>query len=345
MKEIIDILTKFQKGYEDKKPEKASALVAEIFSGRQDLLTLGTGSSELCIGRDEAIKLIHDDWDGGWGDFTMDIDGAKIEADGDAAWFYVNCAVKYSFEDSDDKKYIRWVDWVKKIAESPNATPKQRLSFLNWALGLHYYQRKPGKREYLWPSELSGMLVKENGAWKLATLHFATAKPDYPDERLEESIEDYRAYHNKTRDKIIAHDGNNADNELIDFLKQFEKERAEDAEWDSLCLDSKQVLVFDAGQFVWIMALGVAKQTASEDEIFSKSLKEIGCLLNSDLSPEDMLFQAKRNIAYALKETASGTEFTWPIRMTGVVEKAEDGYKFRHKHFSYPFNWVIEGKL
>ena len=345
MKEIIDILTKFQKGYEDKKPEEASALVAEIFSGRQDLLTLGASSGELCIGRDEVTKLIHDDWDGGWGDFTIDIAGAKIEADGDAAWFYADCTVKYSFEDSNNQKYIRWVDWVKKIAESPKATPKQRLSFLNWALGLHYHERKSGKREYLWPSELSGMLVKENGAWKIAALHFATVKPDYPDERLEETIEDYHAYHNKTRDKIIAHDGNDADSKFLDFLKQLENEQADDVEWDSLCFDSKQVLVFDAGRFAWIMALGFAKQTASEDEIFNKSLKEIGTLFNSDLSPGDMLFQAKRNIAYALKETASGAEFTWPIRMTAVVEKAEGGYKFRYKHFSYPFNWIIEGKL
>ena len=128
-------------------------------------------------------------------------------------------------------------------------------------------------------------------------------------------------------------------------MKQFENEQANDAKWDALCFDSKQILVFDTGRFVWIMALGVAKQTISEEEVFNKSLKEIETLFDSDLPPGDKLFQVKRNITYALKEVASGAEFTWPIRMTAVVEKAGDGYKFRHKHFSYPFNWVIEGKL
>jgi len=330
MKEIIDILTKFQKGYEEKNPENVSALMVEIFSDRQDLLTLGTGSGEVCLGRDEVTELIRNDWDGGWGDFTINIDAAEIEVDDDAAWFYADCTVKYTFEDSHEGNE-GYVDFVKEIAEKQNATPKQRLSFLNWALGLAYDKRNSGKREYLWPSELSGMLVKESGTWKIATLHFATAKPNYPDERFEETIDDYQAAHNNIKNKIISHDGNKADRELVSLLRQH--------------LDPEQVLVFEAGRFVWIMAIGTAKQNISESEIFNRSLQEIGDLLNSGLSPEEKLFQAKRNIAYALKETASGTEFTWPIRLTAVLEKTEDGYKFRHKHFSYPFYWIFEGKL
>jgi len=33
----------------------------------------------------------------------------------------------------------------------------------------------------------------------------------------------------------------------------------------------------------------------------------------------------------------------WPIKLTAVVEKSADGYKFRQKHYSYSFNWYFEG--
>lgn len=51
MKEIIDMLKKLQKGYEEKIPENAPALVAKIFSDRTNLPTLGAGSWEVCLGR------------------------------------------------------------------------------------------------------------------------------------------------------------------------------------------------------------------------------------------------------------------------------------------------------
>jgi len=339
--EIKNILAKLQKGYDEKNPKNTSALMAEIFSERPNLLALGTSSSEVCLGRAEVEKLIHDDWNGGWGDFSIDIDGAKIEADGESAWFYANCTVKYSFKDSDDAEHNSYADFIKEIANKRDTTPKQRIAFLNWALGIHFHERKPGKREYLWPSEFSGMLIKENGEWKIATLHFTVDKSNYPDERFEEFASDYQEGHTSTKNKILSHNGNKPNAELLNLLKQLES----DAELSDLNFDQEQTLVFDTGQFAWLIALGTTKQSKSEDEIFDYSLQEIAKLLDTDLPPEDKLFQAKRSIAYALKETASGTAFTWPIRLTAVVEKCEEDYKFRHKHFSYPFYWIFEGKL
>ena len=345
MKEIIDVLKKFQQGYDERNLEKVDAFMAEVFSDRQDLLTLGTSTGEVCIGHEEVKKLIYDDWDGGFGDFKIDIENAKIDVDGNAAWFYADCTLKYTFEDSDDKEYERYGEFVREIIEKKDATSKQKLSFLNWALGLHYHQRRSGKREHLWPSEFSGMLVKENDTWKIATLHFALAKPNYPDERFEDTTtEGYLPDANDIRNKIISCKTNKADDELLNLLGKLEVELADDAELGSLHFDSDQVLVFDAGRFLWIMAHAVIKKSKFEDEILDRSLQEISISLDSNLSPEDKLFSVKRTIAYALKEVASGTEFTWPIRLTAVAQKAENCYKFRQKHFSYPFDWIFEGK-
>jgi len=343
MKEIIDVLEKFQLGYDERNLDNVDMLMAEVFSERQDLLTLGTSTGEVCIGREEVKRLIHDDWKG-WGDFKIDIESAKIFSDENAAWFYADCTVKYTFEDADDKEFKRYGDYIREIIDKEDATSKQKLSFLNWALGLHFHQRRSGKREHLWPSELSGMVVKENDSWKIATLHFALAKPNFPDERLEDPFEDYQVYADKKRNKIISHKGNKADDKLQCLLKELESELANDNKLGGLHFDSEQVLVFDIGKYAWVMAFATIKKRMLEDEVFDYSVQEISDSLDSDLSPEDMLFSAKRSIAYALKEVASGTDFTWLIRLTAVVEKVENGYQFRQRHFSYPFEWIFEGK-
>jgi hypothetical protein len=107
------------------------------------------------------------------------------------------------------------VELIRKIIKNKVTTPKQRLTFLNWSLGLHFHQRTPDKREYLWPSELSGMLIKENGAWKLTTLHFTISKSNYPDERIEDTIEDYQTGVDKMKNKMIEHTGNKVDRESM----------------------------------------------------------------------------------------------------------------------------------
>jgi len=343
MKEIIDVLCRLQQGYDERDLENVEMFMAEVFSDRQDLLTLGTSTGEVCIGREEVKKLIYDDWKG-WGDFKINSDDASIYSDGGVAWFYADCTVKYEFEDANDKEFKRYNEYIREIVDQEDATSKQKLSFLNWALGLHYHQRRSSKREHLWPSELSGMVVKENDSWKIATLHFAMAKPNYPDERLEDPYEDYQLYADNKRNKIISHKGNKADNELLNLLRELESELVNDDELGGLHFDSEQVLVFDTGKYAWIMAFATTKKRMTEDEVFDNSLEEISTLLNSASSPEDKLFSAKRSVAYALKEVASGTDFTWLIRLTAVVQKVKGGYEFRQRHFSYPFEWVFEGK-
>ena len=68
---IIDVLRELQNGYNEKVPANAPCLMDKIFSSRQDLLGLGTGTGEICLGRDEIEELIRSDWDGGWGNFVI----------------------------------------------------------------------------------------------------------------------------------------------------------------------------------------------------------------------------------------------------------------------------------
>jgi len=331
MQEIIEILNKLQKGYDEKIPENAPSLIAEIFSSREDLLTLGTGTGELCFNRDEIMELIRSDWDGGWGDFKIDIDNAKIEGDGDAAWFFADCSLKYIFQDSAERDEYT-IEIIKEAIAKNAASPKQRLSFLNWCLDLRWHHWRQPKREHLWASEISGMMLKENGAWKIAALHFATNKPYYSDERFEQLTEEYEGSCQRQKAKIALRRGNQPDKELLGSLKQLE---------GSFSFDLEQVAVFDAGRFFWVMAFGIEEKEISEDEVMNKAMKDISGVVASDMKTEDKVLATKRIIGYALKETANGMKF----RLTAIAEKTADGYRFRHKHFSYPFGWIVEGKF
>ena len=307
--------------------------MAEVFSKRDDLLTIGTGTWEVCLGRDEVKQLIKDDWDGGWGGFKLDLAIAKIETEGNVAWFYLDATVKYEFENPDEEKNADHNELVAEILANEEASPKQKLSFLNWALSFNHH-RPDGKREHLWPSEFSGMMVKENGNWKIATMQFAMAKPAYPTERYEEPFQDYQAAGDNLCEQLTNHEGSKIDDELFAFLQATET---------AIDFTKEQIAVFTEGKFSWLMAIAREQKIITEDEIFENTMSEINELSNSEMSEAQKLFATKRSIAFALKEVASGISFTWPIKLSAVVEKNADGYKFHQKHYSYSFDWYFEG--
>ena len=335
MNEIIDVLMKLQKGYDEKIPDNAPALMANIFSNRQDHLTFGTGTNELCFSRDEVMELIRSDWDGGWGDFKMDIPNAVIEVDGDVAWFFADCTVKYHYEDTQEN-YAYFAETAYEYATNEKATPKQRLSHINWVLGLRFHQRTDGKREYLLRAEFSGMLIKEGGSWKIVAMHFATPKPDYPDSRFEDTNRDYTSEYKSQKSKFDNYPQNVANDKIVELINGIES---------SLSFERQQVRVLEYGDFMWVMTVGVQKKVISEDEVLNGSLQDIKRLHESDLPSDEMLYLMKRSTMYALKEISSGSEFTWQVRVSAIVEKKKDGYVIRHKHLSYPCDWIIEGKL
>ena len=334
MKEIIDVLTKFQQGYDESNLEKADALMDEVFSKRADLLTIGTGTWEVCLCRDEVKQLIKDDWDGGWGGFKLDLANAKIQTDDNVAWFYLDATVKYELENPDEERTIDNNGLITEILANEKASPKQKLSFLNWVFSFEYHLRPDGKREHLWPSEFSGMMIKEDGNWKIATMQFAMAKPTYPTERYEEPFQDYQAAGDNLREQLINHEDSKIDDELFAFLQTTET---------AIDFTKEQVAVFTEGNFSWLMAIAREQKTITEEEVFTNAIAEINQLANSEISEAEKLFATKRSIAFALKEVASGSRFTWPIKLSAVVEKSSAGFKFHQKHYSYSFDWYFEG--
>ena len=83
----------------------------------------------------------------------------------------------------------------------------------------------------------------------------------------------------------------------------------------------------------------------TEEELINRSLQDLDNIFKSNISSQEKLFQAQRSVAYVLKESASGMNYTCPIRMTAVISNNENGLKFNCIHFSFPFYWIFEGKI
>lgn len=378
--EIKEILRQFQNGYTERNIEKVDAFVEELF--KYDACVLGTGTGELFLGLEQVKKLIKNDWKY-WGDVKINLDNVYIDNVNSVAWFATEGNVKYTFENTQEN-YDSYLNFIKNKTEESEINPKQKITFINWVLALAYHQRLERKREYLWPLRLSGVLLKDNGKWKFVNIHFSIPKANFPDERFENSKEYIESYNNQNAiaEKYM---NNQMTSEIKTLLKSFETEifgkgdiskeliskffvmdnnpyiiRTEN-QWcigvDQikeflavnndyiLSLDIEHAIVSKHGNVTWVTACGKLKQTITEEELYEKVSDELGNLFQSNITSEEKLFAIHRSIAYTLKESAAGADYTYPIRITAVILKHMEKPVFQHIHFSFPFNWIFEGKI
>lgn len=382
IKEVRSILEKFQQGYTERNLENVDSFTKELFVNSDDTKILGTSTGEICLGFEEVKELINDDWEG-WGDLKIDCENAHISIDGNVAWFSTNGTVKYNFEHTPER-YDSYVDYIKTHAEDKELTPKQKITFINWVLTLNYHQRDEKVREYFWPMAISGVLVKEGANWKFAHLQYSMAKSNFPDERFE-NLKEYMDDYEEQKSIIKKYKNNQVTEDILVFLKSFEDEFGEkedisdklikkyfdvndksyvigpenkwyegaenikeffiNSDMDKLSLDLENAIASKSEKNVWVTVVGTLKVDLTEEELINRSLQDLDNIFKSNISSQEKLFQAQRSIAYVLKESASGINYTCPIRMTAVISNDENGSKFNCIHFSFPFYWIFEDKI
>lgn len=380
--EVKKVLEKLQAGYTERDIEKVDTFMEDLFINGEATYALGTGTEEMFFGSEQVKTLISDDWEY-WGDVSIDWKNALISSDGEVAWFAAAGSVKQSFEDTPER-YDSYLNFIKNKAEEAGITPKQKITFINWVLALTYHQRLDKKREYLCPLCLSGVLLKDIGKWKIVHLHFSIPKANFPDERFENSKEYIDSY-NKQNSMIAEYEDYQMTAELRALLKSLEMELVgkkgisseclgkyfaegrlpyiigTEGQWycgldqireffnesgdSTLSLDLEHAIIAKSGEITWVTAVGIIKQRLTEDELAERALEELQNLFQANLDSKEKLFAAHRSIAYALKESAAGEDYTCPLRMTAVIINLGTGPVFHRIHFSFPFNWIFEGKI
>lgn len=380
--EIREVLQQFQAGYTERDIEKVGSFVEELFITGEDTCVLGTGTGELFLGSERVKTLVKDDWEY-WGNVNMDWENAHISVEGEVAWFATTGSVKYTFEDTPER-YDSYVNFIKNKAEETELTPKQKITFINWALALTYHQREEKKREYLWPLHLSGVLLKDVDKWKFVHLQFSIPNANFPDERFENSKEHLENY-NKQNSMVDDYNNNLMTVELKTLLKSLETEFVGQKDiskklvseyfatnklpyvigpknqWyrgvdqvreffamnsdSTLSLDLEHAIASKSGTITWVTVTGTLKQNLTEDELAQRVLDELDNLVQSELTSKEKIFAAHRSIAYVLKESSVGVNYTYPIRLTAVILNRSAGPAFHHIHFSFPSYWIFEGKV
>jgi len=63
-----------------------------------------------------------------------------------------------------------------------------------------------------------------------------------------------------------------------------------------------------------------------------------------DLNDKEKLFNIRRRIAETFKENAKGENCIWPFRLEGVLIKEHNKWVFKYLQFTFPFNYILEGK-
>ncbi len=380
--EIKEVLRQFQAGYAKRNIEEVDVFFEELFINGEDTYAVGTGTGELFLGSEQVKTLIKDDWEG-WGDVNIDLENAHIDIEGEVAWFATTGSVKYTFEDTLEK-YDSHTKFIKEKAEETGLTPKQKITFINWFLSLVYHQRVEKKREYLWPMCLNGVLLKDVDKWKFVNLEFSMSKANFPDERFENSKQHLESYNNRNA-RVDEYKNNQMNEEIKSLLKSLETEfvgqkdiskelvskyfaaeslpyiiGAENQLYDgvdqmrkffiansdsNLSLDLEYAIASKARGITWVTVIGTLKQELTEDELAERALEELENLFKSDITSKEKLFAAHRSMAYVLKESAIGVKYTCPLRLTAVILNRSEGPVFHHIHFSFPFYWIVEGKV
>jgi len=114
--------------------------------------------------------------------------------------------------------------------------------------------------------------------------------------------------------------------------------------YHEISLDYENCLINSNEEVVWIVTHGIMKKVISENKAYENTISTIENLFTSNLDDKDKLFNIRRSIAGTFKENAKGEDYLWPFRFEAVIIKEVDNWVFKYLQFSYPFNWILEGK-
>lgn len=200
--QIRAVLKEYQVGYTNRNLNTIDEYMKELFLNDDNIITVGTSSTEWCFGLEEVKGLIESDWNY-WAALTVDIENSKINSKGNTAWFLADCSIKWpSGEDLDEWCDDLISDYFALDGQYVNYSKMTKLAMINLKLALlvKLSQSNTGEARPL-PVRLSGGLIKTEGKWLINRLQFSTPMSSYPEWRIDknnaDSLKDYNAIKEK----------------------------------------------------------------------------------------------------------------------------------------------------
>jgi hypothetical protein len=106
--------------------------------------------------------------------------------------------------------------------------------------------------------------------------------------------------------------------------------------WGDVRLDLSGASIRARGEVGWIAATATVTQTIGAEN-YASFLDHVKAFIDeADLPADQKLHYILRGGANTLYELRRGERFVWPLRLTAVVVREADGWRFGQLHFSFP---------
>jgi hypothetical protein len=388
-KQIKKVLECFQEGYTNRAIDNIDEYMKKLFGDGEDLVILGTGSSEWCLNYEQCKEIFLSDWQY-WGTLKINIDAAKININQDTAWIFTEGDLLCTFK-TDENSDKRYLDFVKGFFEEGNSNSKPantaKLTEISWVLSHFLSPRDSRERKYNWPVRVSFIMTKIDGSWFIKQIQFSHPSAfEFADLRITENsfaIRDYEEENKLLGDFQAASLKDNK--EIINLLQGFssdyldkgvEVEEFVDKYYElsnpsfistdnkfsfgteeivkqvkehrknlkSITFNLNNSIIHGNERTLWLLTNGMIRRNMKQEEIFDKTAEYVKEQFNRGISDRDKLFNIRKTISAAVKESVKGEEFLYPFRLEAVLVKIKGVWKFSYVQISYPFNYILEGK-
>ena len=108
--------------------------------------------------------------------------------------------------------------------------------------------------------------------------------------------------------------------------------------WGDLKLDTDQLNIHVNGQTAWFAAAGKVSRTLEPEQSYQHFIKYLKWVTENEpeATAKGKLLDVLRGGIITLAEAERGARYTWPIRLTGVLIRDEDQWRFCQMTFSFP---------
>jgi len=180
IEEVREVLRVFQNGYTKRDGAYVDDYMKEVFILEEEQVVIGTDAEELCIGIEAIRRIIASDWKF-WGDFVMNVDGASITVNGDAAYFSTKAMIKRIIPKSE---ILEWfTDSSNRFFNEEGKNQKYKLMDALCSI-LELLKESERGEIYIAPMRFSEVLVKDEGKWLIHHAQYSDYIDKMPGARI-----------------------------------------------------------------------------------------------------------------------------------------------------------------
>ncbi len=107
--------------------------------------------------------------------------------------------------------------------------------------------------------------------------------------------------------------------------------------WGDVVLDIRDAQVQEYGEVAWMTVGATVSKTLDGKAVLSGHLKAIREVLDREgLTAEARLLEVMRGTSNTIFEVQKGDTYTWPLRISAVLVREGEDWKFCQIHFSFP---------